>query len=477
MHVCRAVAAALVVSLLILTPIEAQTLLPNPDFERVAQEPRGSGAPAPPVSFSSDVLPILQKNCQGCHRPGEIAPMSFLTYESTRPWAKAIRAAVIAKKMPPWFADPQHGRFSNDRSLKPAEIDTLVNWVDGGAVMGDPAAAPPAVTWPDGWQITPDHVVTAPAYTIPAAGTIEWGYIVIPSGFSNDTWVTSIEIRPSDREAVHHVVAFIKPHSPDIPYNVLFWDQKQRDANGSAAGQSFQSAPKVSATGQSVSRAAFGGDIGAVYVPGVAPQDFRVHRAAKLIPANSDLVLQVHYTTVGKAITEITRIGFTVAKEEPERRFLTVARQPPSIDDPKIFRIPAGDANWASPPLEVGFNVDAELVWMMPHMHNRGKDMTYRVTFPDGRSETILNVPRYDFNWQLGYDVHTPVKLSKGTTLRVDAHFDNSAANRGNPDPTVDVYGGTQTWEEMMNPWFGVVVDRSINPNVVMTTAAVRGGG
>jgi hypothetical protein len=313
-------------------------------------------------------------------------------------------------------------------------------------------------------------VVTAPAYAIPAEGTIEWGYIVIPSGFSKDTWVTSIEIRPGVREAVHHVVAFIKPHSPDVPYNVLFWDQKQRDARGVAtSGQKFQSEQKVSFTGEAASPGALSGAIGAVYVPGVPPQDYRVHGAAKLIPANSDLVLQVHYTAVGKAVTEITRIGFTIAKEEPVRRFLTIARQPPSIDDPKVFRIPAGDPDWASPPLEVGFNVDAELVWMMPHMHGRGKNMTYRLTFPDGRSETVLNVPRYDFNWQIGYDVLTPLKIPKGTTLRVEAHFDNSVANPGNPDPTVDVYAGTQTWEEMMNPWFGIVVDKSVNPAAVLT--------
>ncbi len=435
-----------------------------------------SAAQTPPVTFSKDVLPILQKNCQRCHRPGEIAPMSFLTYESTRPWATAIKAAVVSKKMPPWFADPQHGRFSNDRSLNPADIDTLVKWVDGGAVMGDRHEAPPAVAWPDGWQITPDIVVTAPAYPIPAEGTIEWGYIVIPSGFSKDTWVTSIEIRPGEREAVHHVVAFIKPHSPDVPYNVFFWDQKRRDANGAAtAGQQFQSVQRVSSTGQSLRASDLGGAICAIYVPGVPPQDYRVHNAAKLIPANSDLVLQVHYTAVGKPVTEITRIGFTVAKEEPARRFLTLAAQPPSIADAKVFRIPAGDPNWASPPVERSLNVDAELVWMMPHMHARGKDMTYRLTFPDGRSEIALNVPRYDFNWQIGYDVLTPIKLPKGTKIRVDAHFDNSAANRGNPDPTVDVYAGTQTWEEMMNPWFGIVVDRSVK-GAVMTAASAQEG-
>jgi hypothetical protein len=437
-----------------------------------------SAAQAAPVTFSKDVLPILQKNCQSCHRPGEIAPMSFLTYESTRPWAKAIKSAVLTKKMPPWFADPQDGRFSNDRSLKPEEIDTLSRWVDESAPMGNPADAPPPAQWAEGWQIAPDHVVTAPPYTVPAQGAIEWGYIVVPIGFTTDTWVTSIEIRPGHRESVHHVVAYVQPSSPNVPHNVLIWDQKQRDANGVATpGQAFLNPSMVTDTGQLVNKSAIlDGELGAVYVPGGQPQDFRARGAAKLIPAGSDLVINVHYQAVGKPVTEITRIGFTLAREEPALRFMTLARQPRGITDPKAFRIPAGDANWASPPVEITFNVDAELVWMMPHMHARGKDMTYRVTYPDGRSEIALRVPRYDFNWQLGYTALIPLKLAKGTTLRVDAHFDNSAANRGNPDPTVDVYGGTQTWEEMMNPWLGIVFDRRLDPSTVVTTTAARGG-
>jgi hypothetical protein len=218
------------------------------------------------------------------------------------------------------------------------------------------------------------------------------------------------------------------------------------------------------------------GELGAVYVPGGQALDSRSHDAATLIPAGSDLVLNVHYQATGAPVTEITRVGFTLAKQPPSRRFLTLARQPASITDPKVFRIPAGDSNWSSPPVEILFNVDAQLVWMMPHMHARGKDMTYQLFFPDGRSEIALNVPRYDFDWQLGYTVASPIQLPKGTRLRVDAHFDNSAANRGNPDPTVDVFGGTQTWEEMMNPWFGILIDTSVNPDDAISTTAVRGG-
>ena len=282
----------------------------------VAQGRPASAAPTAPVTFSKDILPILQKNCQSCHRPGEIAPMSFLTYESTRPWAKAIKSAVLTKKMPPWFADPQHGRFSNDRSLKPEEIDTLSRWADEGAPMGNPADAPPPRQWAEGWQIAPDHVVTAPPYTVPAKGAIEWGYIVVPSGFTTDTWVTSIEIRPGNRDAVHHVVAYIQPSSANVPHNVFIWDQKQRDVNGVATpGQAFLNPTMVTDTGQPVDRSAIlDGEIGAVYVPGGQPQDFRARGAAKLIPAGSDLVINVHYQAIGKPVTEITQIGFTLAE-------------------------------------------------------------------------------------------------------------------------------------------------------------------
>ena len=444
----------------------------------VTAQTRAGSQTQPAVTFTKNVLPILQKNCQACHRPGEIAPMSFLTYESTRPWAKAIKSAVVTRKMPPWFADSQHGRFANDRSLTAADIETLSRWADDGAPMGSPADAPAPKQWADGWQTTPDHIVTIPSYTVPARGTVEWGYVVVPSGFTQDTWVTSIEIRPENRESVHHVVSYVQPHSASVPRGVFIWDQKTRDANGVATpGQAFLNAQMIADNGQRVRTSEIlNGEPAAVYVPGGQAQDFTAHGAAKLIPANSDLVINVHYQTTGKPVTENTRIGFTIAKEPPAMRFMTFARQPRGITDPSVFRIPAGDANWSSPPVEITFNTDAALVWMMPHMHARGKDMTYRLTYPDGRSEIPLSVPRYDFNWQLGYTPQAPLKVTKGTVMRVDAHFDNSAGNRGNPDPKVDVFGGTQTWEEMMNPWFGVVFDRRVDPATLITTTAVRGG-
>jgi len=393
------------------------------------------------VTFNRDVFPILRAHCQSCHRPGQAAPMSLLSYRAARPWAKAIRNAVVATKMPPWFADTRYGRFANDPSLSPAEIDTIVHWVSEGSVEGDPRDLPVPVQWPtDGWQIKPDAVVSLPPFRVPARGVVDWVYVTVPSGFTKDTWVTSIEILPGDPAVVHHAGVFVRPHNSN--------------SGDMLAGLS---------------------GMVAVYVPGFRASDFRAHSAAQLIPAHSDLVVQLHYTPNGNTVTDITRIGFTLAGEPPRRRFITYSPQPPAISDPDVFRIPAGDQDWASPPVDGVFNVDAELVWFLPHMHLRGKDMQYSLTFPNGHRQIVLRVPRYDFQWQIGYDAASPIQVSKGTRLHVDAHYDNSANNRANPDATRDVYGGKQTWEEMMVPFFGVVVDAHVDPRAVMTLPGQAG--
>jgi hypothetical protein len=336
--------------------------------------------------------------------------------------------------MPPWFADPRYGHFANDPSLAQTEIDTLVNWVNDGAPEGDPRDIPPPVQWPEGgWQIQPDAVVSLPAYRVPAKGIVDWIYVTVPSGFAKDTWVTSIEVLPGDASVLHHAGVFVRPHT---------------EANDPLDG-----------IGAAV----------AVYVPGFRAMDYRVHHAAQLIPAHTDLVIQLHYTPNGKDVTDVTRIGFTLAKEPPRRRFIAYSPQTPAIADRKLFRIPAGDPNWKSPPVDGVFHVNAELVWFLPHMHLRGKDMTYSLKYPGKKPEIILSVPKYDFAWQIGYDAASPIRVTKGTRLHVDAHYDNSANNAANPDPEHDVYGGTQTREEMMVPFFGVVVDAGVDPRKVMT--------
>jgi hypothetical protein len=421
-----------------------------------------------PVTFNKDVLPILQANCQGCHRPGQMAPMSFLTYNETRPWAKAIKEAVMVRKMPPWFADPNHGNFTNDSSLKKTDIDTLTRWVDSGAREGDPQDAPQPVKWPDGWVIQPDIVVKGSVTDVPAStrnNVFEWLNIIVPTGFQTDTWVTSVQIKPKYPQVTHHIcIVGYLPHTPDIQYYVPDWKDKERDEDGSAIpskGPTFGGQKERSVQG--------GGDC---YVPGNPAGDYRSFDAAKLVPAGSDMLLSLHYTPNGSAVRDEVLIGFTVMNSPPKRRYVTFFPSAPV--DPKLFAIPPRDPNWQSPPVDVTFNADAELVYMMPHMHSRGKDMTYTLEYPDGRKEIVLHVPRFDFNWQLGY--HTSVKVPKGSKLHVDAHFDNSSNNKGNPNPDKTVYYGEMTWEEMMMPFFGVVVDVSVQPDEILTKPRAPAG-
>jgi hypothetical protein len=435
------------------------------------------------VTFNKDVLPILQKNCQTCHRPGQIAPMSFLSYESARPWAKAMKAAVASRKMPPWFADPKYGHFSNDRALKQSEIDTIVAWADGGAKEGDAKDAPPPVAWPaDGWLIQPDYVVKGPSYDVPAKGVLEWTNFVVPSGLTKDTWITSLEIKPSALPVTHHICVSFIPHSPEVKYGVPAWVDKQRDESGSALPRAkgvknpLPGVPGVAKDERELITARLNpGGVDGCYVPGLQVTDYRAFNAAKLVPANTDIVFQVHYTTIGTAMTDKPELGFTIAKEPPQRRYISYNTQPSVGTDSEAFRIPPNDGNWQSPPAEILFNEDVQLVWMMPHMHLRGKDMIYNLEYPTGEKQIVLNVPHYDFNWQLGY--YTDVKVPKGSKMTVDAHFDNSPNNKFNPDPNRPVFYGDQTWEEMMSPFFGIVVDMKQDPEKVVTVKGGRGRG
>ena len=412
-------------------------------------------------TFNKDVLPILQKNCQTCHRPGEAAPMSFLTYKDARPWAKAMKSAVALRKMPPWFADAEFGHFLNDRSLKSNEIETIAKWADNGAPEGNAEDAPPPVKWPEGWQIQPDIIVQGPTYDVPAHtrnNVVEWVSVTVPTGFKEDTWITSVQIRPEHREVTHHMCLGFNPHTPDVEYFKPYWDDKPRDEDGSAIpgrGPTF---------GPGTPNHRFRSMAEDCYLPGNPVADYRDFHAAKLVRAGSDITINLHYTPNGTAVTDHVLIGLTVAKQPPERRYVSLSASAPT--DPKRFAIPPNDPNWQSPSAEVTFNDDVELVYMMPHMHVRGKDMTYTLIYPDGRQQVVLRVPHYDFNWQLGYN--TVLKVPKGTKLHVDAHYDNSANNKWNPNPNKTVYYGEMTWEEMMFPFFGVVVGKDVNPSKIL---------
>ena len=376
-----------------------------------------------PATFTRDVAPIFYKHCVECHRPTMFAPMSLVTYEDARPWARSIKQRVSAKTMPPWGADPAYGKFRNDPRLSDREIQTILAWVDGGAPKGRDTDLPEAPTFVDGWTIgQPDVVFTVPeAFQVPASGVIPYQYLRIPTNIADDKWIQAIEIKPGARAHVHHVIAFTQPAGAPL---------QQQGALGP-------------------------GNIGGVTPnkPGVMFPD----GVARLLRANSDIVLQMHYTTNGEAATDRTTIGVIFAKQPPTKQ-----QMGGSAINPR-FVIPAGAPNHevrASRKLAA----DTVLTSLTPHMHVRGKDMTYIAHFPDGTSETLLSVPRYDFNWQITYQLAEPRLLPQGTEIEVIAHYDNSTNNKFNPDPTQEVRWGDQTWEEMMIGFWGTVVDRAPGP-------------
>jgi hypothetical protein len=394
-------------------------------------------------SFYKDVLPILQTRCQTCHRQGQMAPMPLETYRQVRPYASAIREVTKTCKMPPWFADRCCGHFSNDASLTPGQIATFAAWADAHAPQGDPrdATAPPQ--WTERWNIDkPDEIFDMPvAKRIPASGDVPYQYIVIPTHFKKDHWVRMSEIRPSNRMVVHHAVAYIRDPSSSwlrgAPVGVPF------SADDLPPGKLRRDAMWTTS------------DILLVYAPGSLPDQWP-RGFAKLVPAGSDIVLQMHYTTHGHATEDRTSIGLVFSKDPPTKRVLTL-----QLTNDR-FLIPPGDPDHR---VEVHGSLpnDALLLSFFPHMHLRGKTFEYNILEPGGRVRTLLRIPHYDFYWQLSYRLADPIPLKAGTILQAVATFDNSKNNPHNPDPDSAVTWGEQTWAEMMVGFFDVAVDPSID--------------
>jgi hypothetical protein len=420
-----------------------------------AAVPAGAADTASAPTFSKDVLPILQKNCQSCHRPGEIGPMPLLTYDQARPYARAIKRATESKKMPPWFADSSVQHYSNDMSLGSADVATLGAWADAGAPEGNPADAPPARQFADGWNIvapgkTPDKIVQMPeTYQIPAKGTIEYTYIIIPTGFTEDTWVTAAEIRPGNRTLMHHAVLYLRtPGSQwlhEYPKNVPFVPKPREGTEGR------------SSDGDRTAEGSLADEWIVGYVPGAPPYTLP-DDTAFLVKAGSDFVLQLHYTANGTAGVDQTRIGLNLAKHTPGKRAFIAL-----IADGS-FTIPAGDPAYSAK-ARFTLATDAEILGAGPHMHLRGKAMDMQAVYPDGSKETLFNVPRYDFNWQQLYQFGSGKKAPKGTRIEVTGTWDNSESNKFNPNPKVDVKWGDQSWEEML---LGLVTLK-IDPNQDVT--------
>jgi hypothetical protein len=421
-----------------------------------------AAAPAP-VTFNKDVLPILERNCQECHRPGEVAPMSFMTYKDTRPWAKAIKGAVLSKKMPPWFMNAAYGHFANERKLSAAEIAALTTWADNGAAEGDAKDAPPPVKFAEGWSIGPPDMVVEFPHDIQIQATnipMDQYNLLVKVNFPHDVWVKAAEVRPGNPRVVHHMKAWVRPPgSPwmaDAPEGELFKPTRAQFAEpvGPAAVREPEAVLKVGTTPNGPRPAQ---EILAKYNPGVNAQEFTLGGAAKFIAAGSDIVFECHYTPTGKPETDRSRVGMVFASAPPEQRYVTIT----GVSNDR-FVIPAHSPNYEVK-AEATVQYDTQLAWVQPHMHLRAKDYQLSAYYPSGESE-ILMKGGFDFNWQLGYEFAKPIVLPKGTRLESIAHFDNSENNAYNPNPNIDVKYGPQTTDEMAVSFMGFIIDVKADP-------------
>jgi len=429
-------------------------------------------------TFSENVAPILYQHCAKCHHPDDIAPMSLLTYKEVRPWAAAIRDAVVSRKMPPWLADPSVGHWTNDPRLSDSEIQIIKAWVDGPKLEGDPKKLPPLPTYPDGWKIgKPDAVIAIPEQTLSATGPDQYTYLNVPTNFAEDRWIVAAELRPGNRKIVHHAHVFVtnssgeeskksdKPADPAVEYSKwlrlhegsLEWvrpDAPVIDNGCSVDDNALFPGSKSSDLASLISS----------YLPGREPDVYPVGTARK-IPAHATLSFQIHYSrATRKTETDQTSVGLIFAKEPPQR----VSRR---IDlSNQMFMIPAGD-----PAHEVTechtFTKNVLITSLTPHMHLRGKSMQIIARLPDGRQDTLLSVPNYEFNWQFTYRAKDPIYLPSGTRIEVKAKFDNSVNKPGNPDPTHAVRWGSASEKEMMDGWIEYLDADPQPPGTLLTSA------
>jgi mono/diheme cytochrome c family protein len=431
---------------------------------KVPTAPSAANAP----TFSKDVAPIFYKNCTSCHRPGEIAPMSLLTYQDARPWARSIATRVASGTMPPWHADPAHGEFENDRRLSDGERDAIARWVSAGAPEGNPSDLPARPTYTEGWMIgQPDAIITMQEdYPIPAKGTLAYKYFEVPTNFTEDKWVQGFEVRPGNRAVVHHVIVYARPPARPQPAEAAQTETRAAPAprptpvfsfaegmeipGGQTGGPELPPDQRSVAANDRPAPKQAGPSVGA-YVPGNSNRTYAEGTALRL-RAGSTIVFQMHYTPSGTDTTDRTSIGLIFAKAPPKIELRGAVLANGSL------HIPAGASDYRVE-ADMTINQDVTLWSILPHTHVRGKRWSYQATYPDGRTETILAVPNYDFDWQTDYIFKQPLKLPKGTKLHASAWYDNSPGNKANPDPTKEVWWGDQTWEEMMFTGLTVSID------------------
>lgn len=373
------------------------------------------------VTFTRDVAPILYQKCVSCHRPGELAPMALRSYDEVRPWARGIRDKVVSGAMPPWFADARLGYFKNDSRLTLDEIDTISRWVDAGAPQGDAGDLPELPTFFEGWELgEPDLIVTLDEVTVPAEGTDYYPNLSHTLDIPEKRWIRAIEVRPSNRKVTHHSVIFTTAGA----------------AQGGSESGFF--------------------DVLAVWSVGTNPHEFPEGMGRWVYPQQK-WTINAHYHPSGTVETDRTQIGLYFGEGEMQKEVIAV------LAGTTTFEIPAGATNHE---LRASYIIDQDvsIISYFPHMHTRGKDMELIANYPNGEHQTLINIPKYDFDWQLFYYPAKNVPLPSGTRLDIVAHYDNSAANPKNPDPSATVRFGTQTNDEMMFNVFEFIVDEGVSP-------------
>ncbi|HKQ47009.1 MAG TPA: redoxin family protein [Phycisphaerae bacterium] len=393
-------------------PHTARTAAPGCLITRAAPK-KGSKKGGSKYTYASHVAKIVEENCVSCHRPGQVGPFSLIGYDQVTGWAAMIDSVVRNDQMPPWNADADFdGHFLNERKLSKKEKDTLLAWIAGGMPRGDAKKEPAPKKWPKQWRIgKPDRVFTMKeSFLVPKDGTVEYKYFEIQTDYKEDKWIVAMEAHPGSPEVVHHVLAFIQ-------------DGKKKGVRPS--GQLGLEEGFLCAT-----------------VPGDTPSIFP-EGCAKKLPAGAKIILQLHYTTNGKAQRDLSSIGLKFAKGPIDREVGTRGIYNMG------FEIPAKAADFEVRS-EFAPSEDIEVLSFFPHMHTRGKSWKYILHQPDGTQKPLLSVTNYDFNWQESYILKKPLLLTKGTKIECIALFDNSDKNYDNPDPTKPVKWGEQTWEEMM---------------------------
>jgi hypothetical protein len=388
--------------------------VPNPRVEikagtAISFPERGKAAEHANISYSKEIAPIIQAKCVACHQEGGIAPFKFDSYEVVKSFAPMVLESVMSERMPPYFADPHIGTFQNDHALTAEQNKKLIHWLRAGAPRGTGSdllkeTASVAPEWPDALG-KPDVIVTLPSFDVPSAGTVEYQNMRVDNPFKEDTWLKAIAVKPGARSVLHHVTS---NHSPD-------------------RGAKPARIP--------------GGSVGS-YTPGAEPQVIAAGAGAP-VPAGGKLSFSMHYTTTGKSATDQTQIGYYTLKSAPD-----FIKRSTVISD-FALKIPKGEARHTEIAY-LEFPADAYLYTLYPHSHYRGWSVELKQIAPDGKEAMLLSLPKYDFNWQRDYDPVEPIHIKAGTKLVAKWIYDNSEHNKANPDPTINVTWGEQSWEEMM---------------------------